>query len=332
LNQIAIDRTAPLTFKLAAERWWKEHGSLLSDPRALAPLNRLIEIIGAKTMLADIDDNVISHMIAERRKDVRYDSTDDKGKRLSRPITASTVNRTTALLRRILNRARDNWNVSLPKLPRSWKRHWLKEAKRHVRELTPAEERALDEVECVDYAEIRRFAIVTGLRRRDILLRWSQVDFELGVVRVITKGGTPRVIPLTREAYAMLWRRRGHHPEWVFTFQAARTCNYKTGQRILGQRYPITYAGLGSNKRKWAKAGVSARIHDLRHTTGMRTLRETGNLRVVQKLLGHTDISVTSKFYTDALVEDLRQAMEATSSARAEMEPLPNEKSETKKK
>jgi integrase len=39
-----------------------------------------------------------------------------------------------------------------------------------------------------------------------------------------------------------------------------------------------------------------------RHTTGMRVLRRTGNLKAVQKILGHTDIAITSKFYTDAIV------------------------------
>jgi integrase len=69
----------------------------------------------------------------------------------------------------------------------------------------------------------------------------------------------------------------------------------KNGQtRIKGQRYPITYYGIGSNKRKWKKAGVDAKFHALRHTTGMRTLRKTGNLKVVQKILGHSDIAITA--------------------------------------
>ena len=100
----------------------------------------------------------------------------------------------------------------------------------------------------------------------------------------------PRTLPLTREAYAILWKRRSQHPVYVFTFKAQRTWKKhpKTGEAH----------GIGSNKRKWTKAGVDARIHDLRHTTGMRTLRKTGNLRVVQKILGHTDIAITAKFYT----------------------------------
>jgi len=48
----------------------------------------------------------------------------------------------------------------------------------------------------------------------------------------------------------------------------------------------------------WQKAGVTERIHDLRHTTGMRTLRKTGNLKTVQKLLGHSGIATTRGFFT----------------------------------
>jgi DNA repair photolyase len=75
----------------------------------------------------------------------------------------------------------------------------------------------------------------------------------------------------------------------VFTFVAERTRRCpKTGRKFIkGQRYPMTYYGIGTNKRrKWPKAGVDARIHDTRHTTGQRTLRATGNLRLVQQLFG----------------------------------------------
>ncbi|WP_224497137.1 tyrosine-type recombinase/integrase [Bradyrhizobium septentrionale] len=79
----------------------------------------------------------------------------------------------------------------------------------------------------------------------------------------------------------------------------------------------MTSAGFASNKKqKWDKAGVNGRIHDLRHTTGMRTLRATGNLRIVYELLGHSTIAITSEFYTDATVDDVRAAMERTAEAQ----------------
>lgn len=324
--QIIVDRiraagAEPLTLKAACDRWQSTHGANLADGKNKAVLDRLVEIIGAKTYLHDINDDVVSRMVEERCKDVRPDSTDDKGRQLYRPITAATVNRTLDALRRVVRRARDNWNAALVREP-VWKNHRLKETRRHVREISAAEETALDQLEDLDFAELRRFAIITGLRRKDLLLTWPQVDFELGVVRVITKGGVPRVLPLSGEAYEILWKRRGQHPQFVFTFKARRTrrCPHHGTLQIKGERYPITYYGLGSRKRvTWKTAGVAARIHDLRHTTGMRTLRKTGNLRVVQKILGHTDIAITAKFYTDASVEDMRAAMEAT--APRQLEP-----------
>ncbi|MCK1460931.1 tyrosine-type recombinase/integrase [Bradyrhizobium sp. 2] len=326
--QIVVDRiraasAEPLTLKAACDRWWNDHGSTLSDAKIKSALDRLVEIIGAKTYLHDINDDIVARLVDERRQDVRRDSTDDEGRQLYRPITPTTVNRTLDLLRRVVRRARDNWNAAIVREP-VWKRHRLKEKRRHVREISATEETALDQVEDLDFAELRRFAIITGLRRKDLLLTWSQVDFELAVIRVVAKGGVPRVLPLSAEAYALLWKRRGQHPEFAFTYKAKRTWRDRTrkgrklGDLVKGQRYPITYYGLGSNKRKWKKAGVDARIHDLRHTTGMRTLRRTGNLRVVQKILGHTDIAITAKFYTDATVEDMRAAMEATAPRQVE--------------
>ncbi|MEY9158272.1 tyrosine-type recombinase/integrase [Bradyrhizobium japonicum] len=326
--QIIVDRiraagAEPLTLKAACDRWWNTHGAKLSDAKIKSALDRLVDIIGAKTYLHDINDDIVSRMVEERAKDVRRDSTDEEGRQLYRSITATTVNRTLDLLRRVMRRARDNWNAAIVREP-TWKKHRLKEKRRHVREISATEETALDQVEDLDFAELRRFAIITGLRRRDLLLTWSQVDFELAVIRVVAKGGVPRVLPLSAEAYALLWKRRGQHAEFVFTYKAKRTWKDRTrngrklGDLVKGQRYPITYYGLGSNKRKWKKAGVDARIHDLRHTTGMRTLRKTGNLRVVQKILGHTDIAITAKFYTDATVEDMRAAMEATAPRQVE--------------
>jgi len=321
----SIPRTdsTPLSIDRAAARWWDEHGRNLNDPDLKARLDWLVAAIGPRTPLHAITNDTVSKLVQARKRDVRRAGRDEHGKQLYRQITARTVNKTTvSLLRRVLRRAKENWNAALPIEP-VWKKHLLKETRRAVRELTPAEDLTLDAVECAEFANLRRFAEITGLRRRNLLLTWSQVDFDAGVIRIISKGGVPRTLPLSRDAYAILWVQRGHHAEWVFTFiaQRSRKCP-KTGRRFFkGIRYPITYYGIGSNHRKWAKAGVDARIHDLRHTTGMRTLRATGNLRVVQKILGHTDIAITAKFYTDATVDDMRSAMETTASSTLKPRP-----------
>jgi integrase len=306
---------------VAFDRWWKQVGSHGNDPDLERALNWLKAQLGPKVFLHDITDDMVSTAVEARREHVKRAGRDSNGVQLYRPISNRTVNKTVpSLLSRVFTRAKENWNAIILEEP-DWKKHWLPETKRPIREISTAEEAVLDEVESTDYAELREFAAIMGLRRREVLLTWPQVDFELAVIRIVGKGGIPAVLPLTRRAYQILWKLRGHDPVWVFTFIAERTrpCpktrDPKTGESfkfVKGQRYPITYYGLGSNKRKWAKAGVDARLHDLRHTAGMRTLRTTGNLKLVQKLLRHSDIKTTANFYTDALVEDIRIGLERT--------------------
>ena len=87
------------------------------------------------------------------------------------------------------------------------------------------------------------------------------------------------------------------------------------------ERYPFSKNGWA---RKWYKALEDAgigdfRFHDLRHTKGTRALRATGNLKAVQKLLGHADITTTSR-YAHALEDDVR-AMMLASESRNSPEP-----------
>ncbi|MCA1381270.1 tyrosine-type recombinase/integrase [Bradyrhizobium sp. BRP23] len=318
------EQRGPLTLGRAAARWWDEHGQHLSDIKIKAVLDRLIAIMGGETLLHAISDDDVSKMVAERRKDKRRDSTveiDGRSKIIYRPITPRTVNRTIDLLRQVMYRARDNWNAALGKVP-LWKKHKLKVEKKHTPELSVAQEAALDQIEAgdFDYAELRRFGTIMSLRLSNWFLRWPQVDFELGIVRVIGKGGKAITKPLTKEAYAMLWRRRGHHPEFVWTTVCKkkwRNPHNPDDIREVGKRYPITKDGFSSHKdRTWHKAGVEARIHDLRHTGARRTLRKTRNLKLVQTMLDHSDIKTTADFYADVLIEDLRAGMEETHGAR----------------
>jgi integrase len=309
------ENRAPLTLERACERWWDEVGQHGAETDLKNALDWLCEAIGGKRPLHTIRGDDVARAVAERRKCVVRAKRDHKGVQLYRPVSARTVNRTVPLLlRRVLNRARDSWNAVVSSMP-DWKEHLVPEKKRHIREITIEEQDKLDETDRDDYRAIRQFAILTGLRLNEILLTWMQVDFDAGVVRIVAKGDEPHTVPLSKTIYALLWAERGRHPEYVFTFVAkrTRTCPH-TGQRYeRGQRYPITYFGLTSHRRRhWPTAGVKARWHDLRHTAGMRTLRATGNLEVTRKQLGHSDVSTTARFYAKALVDDVRDAMERT--------------------
>ena len=86
---------------------------------------------------------------------------------------------------------------------------------------------------------------------------------------------------------------------------------------VRGQRYPLTAAGLEEAFSTALKnAGVTNfRFHDPRHTAATQLLRATGNLRLVQKLLGHAKIETTMK-YAHVTDDDLALAMEQTKSHR----------------
>jgi integrase len=65
--------------------------------------------------------------------------------------------------------------------------------------------------------------------------------------------------------------------------------------------------------KKWAgQAGIEGDFtpHALRHTAATKLLRRTGNAKLVQKYLGHSDVATTLRFYVDVFPEDLKRAAE----------------------
>ena len=84
---------APMTFGAASTRWWNERGQYRKDKASLEGYLALLQArIGMKRMLATIDDNTVSKLVAMRRAD---------------GVSPSTVNRSmTEPLRAIMLRAR----------------------------------------------------------------------------------------------------------------------------------------------------------------------------------------------------------------------------------
>ncbi|MBU2574071.1 MAG: tyrosine-type recombinase/integrase, partial [Elusimicrobia bacterium] len=50
--------------------------------------------------------------------------------------------------------------------------------------------------------------------------------------------------------------------------------------------------------------------HALRHTAATKLLKRTGNAKLVQRYLGHSDVATTLRFYVDVFPEDLKRAAE----------------------
>ena len=67
---------------------------------------------------------------------------------------------------------------------------------------------------------------------------------------------------------------------------------------MQGERRPLTYSGVKIAWRRLRKrAGVTGfRFHDFRHDLGSKLLRETGNLKLVQRALNHASINTTTRY------------------------------------
>ena len=84
-----------------------------------------------------------------------------------------------------------------------------------------------------------------------------------------------------------------------------------------GERYRLSYNGAKSAwQRIRANSGVvDFRFHDFRHDFGTKLLRDSGNLKLVQKAMNHRDITSTLR-YAHVLDEDVAAAVERLAVSR----------------
>ena len=295
-----------LTFETASNKYWHEVGQHhKNSDTTLWSLDWLQAAIGRRTKLSKVTDRTIAELVAKRRNELVPQSKEP------RKISPATVNRTmTQPLREIMLRAAKIWKVKVNDI--DWSQHLLPEKGERVREASTGEETQIMSKLKRGYDVAVRFAFLSGCRRMEILgLTWANVDFFGKTFTVTGKGNKVRTIPMSQAIFDLLWEERNHHEMAVFTFEAIRTT--KIPEYVRGKRYPLSESGLKSAMRRAVSgAGVeNFRFHDTRHTAATRILRAS-NLRVAQKLLGHTDIKTTTK-YAHAMMEDVRSAMDAMS-------------------
>lgn len=307
-------KEGPLTIDLAADRYWQEAGQHKSNAKDLErDLARIVEYFGTHRLLTDITDDDVAKLVAWRRGHRVARHRKRKIKAQDPLITPSTVNRsTTEVLQRVFTRARDVWRIQLPNAP-LWRNHMLPEPIERIREVREDEDLALAATLDPDYEELREFSLASGLRMAESLLHWTQVDLGSGTIVRLGKGGSRILLPITPKMRRILIGRKGHHAEAVFTYRAKRA----SPERGRGIRYPITKSGLKTHwRRSKAKAGiVDLRWHDNRHDFATNLLRSTGNLKLVQRALGHKKIETTTK-YAHVLDDELRAGMTGAESRK----------------
>ena len=145
----------------------------------------------------------------------------------------------------------------------------------------------------------------TGLRVSELVgLTLVQVSLDVGVVRVLGKGSKERLVPLGDEAAAWIEKYRK-------TARMELLGEAKSNHLFVTSRHgPLTRQAFWLLvKRYAARAGIPAAAlspHVLRHAFATHLLNHGADLRVVQLLLGHADITTTT-IYTHVARERLKQ-------------------------
>lgn len=144
----------------------------------------------------------------------------------------------------------------------------------------------------------------TGLRVTELVtLGPEQVSLNQGVVRVVGKGGKERLVPLGEEAV-----------DWIVRFMRGPR-HELLGARLCDHLFPTRRGGGMTRQAFWYRikqharnAGITKSIspHTLRHAFATHLVNHGADLRVVQLLLGHSDLS-TTQIYTHVARERLKQ-------------------------
>jgi integrase len=164
-----------------------------------------------------------------------------------------------------------------------------------------------------------RLLLDYGLRKGALqAVQFKHFDHQRKRLTIFTKGQKVRELPLPHRAF---WHDLEHH---ILDIEAQPShyllCTQRTIPRVGVRRYPGKPMSGHAAHDWWyrclATAGIVApgttsgeKMHKSRHTAGQRVLDATGNLKAVQKLLGHASIQTTGDIYADWDIDQLAATM-----------------------
>lgn len=207
-------------------------------------------------------------------------------------LRPGSVKRITATLKRLFNLAVEFGEIErnpVPRLP-------TQATQERTRWVTESEEHLLLKYARPWLREIIQFAIYSGLRLSEIVnLRTEDIHNDYIIIRK-SKNNRVRTIPIHPKIQdIILSKLQDHNTGFLFT---------KNGKRI--EEDSIKQAFIRLKKR----LGINdLHFHDLRHTFASRLVQNGADLYAVQKLLGHSNPSMTQR-YAHHNLETLRSVMQ----------------------
>ena|SRR3990172_7971460 len=141
------------------------------------------------------------------------------------------------------------------------------------------------------------------MRRGEIInLKWSDVDFDQRLLHVqnsdtfTTKTGKRRSVPMNQTVYQLLWNKSlGSNGEYVFMYQG-----FKMRPDLVTHKFRYCIRKAGLNRK--------IHFHSLRHTFATWLVQGSVSIYEVQKLLGHSSITVT-QVYSHLASSELHEAV-----------------------
>ena len=213
---------------------------------------------------------------------------DERGKE----VGPQSVKHDLSLLSRLFNVAIKEWGIALPmgnpvrqirmpRLPSGRERRVFSEELEKVTTASGVKE----------FGDLVRFAVETGMRRGEIAsMKWEHLDLKKRIIRIPeTKNGTPRTVPLSREALRILsdLPRRIDGSVWSFSTDW------------------LSHHFADSCK----KAGIEdLHFHDLRHEATSRFFEKGLNPMQVAAITGHKTLQMLKR-YTHLKAEDLAELL-----------------------
>ncbi len=187
-------------------------------------------------------------------------------------------------------------------LPRRWKRLPKALSNAEIDSLLIPESPETPQSLC-DQA-VLELAYASGLRLAELRdIRLEQLHLEAGFINVIGKGNKERVVPLGRQAVQSLQRYlEVGRPRLVKPRSSAAVFLTKRGTPFASVTLWLRI------KQRVRRAGISRNVtpHMLRHSFATHLLENGADLRVIQELLGHANIS-TTEIYTHVAGSRLRE-------------------------
>ena len=283
-----------------AGRYWHEvgqHTTGAADTHRV--LGYLIKHFGKDKLLTDITGDDVAW---------RRGNRNSKGEVLS-PFT---VNATTATLKKLFTRAKA-WGVRFEREPQ-WKRFWLNSHRSVSANLSGMKPNGWKLLPVRTTGRSLHSPDRQGSGSQSACCNGRKLIGTPARSESKARATSGSPFQSRRRFWEILWPLRGHHPDHVFTFVARRT---DRGSEISGQRYPLTVHNVNF---EWAKVRRKSKVtgfrfHDFRHNLATKVLRETGNLKLVQQLLNHSNIATTVR-YAHVLDTEVAAALERVTKSR----------------